>query len=121
MWSLVIYEAPFIFQRRDIMRTSRDMTLKEFMSVIEVGKERHEKRTAENIEVKVSAKIKNHNTILYLEVNNHTTGMNCKRGIFLDEFVNYEDPRGVLVKVLFNTVSETTDWYIYNERETGAC
>lgn len=96
------------------MNTSRDMTLEEFMSIIEESKEKHEKRTGENICVELTCKTSKFGPVLYLEVRNHKTNMNCKKGMFLDDFVKNEDPRHMLLKILFNTIVETSDWYICN-------
>lgn len=89
--------------------------IKELISVIKSGKEKHEKRTGEMICVDVTYTTGKYNSVLYLEVRNYTTNMCCKRGIPLDEFINSEDPRSVLIYIFGNTMRETTDWYVCNE------
>lgn len=85
--------------------------IKELISIIKSGKEKHEKRTGEIICVEVACKVGEYNSILYLEVRNHTTNLRCRRCIPFNEFVNYKYPRSFFIDIFGNAMRETSEWY----------
>ena len=89
--------------------------IKDLISVIKSGKEKHTKRTGEMICVEVTFKVGEYVTGLYLEVINYTTNLGCKKWMNLDDFVNSEDPRSVFIDILGNAMRETSEWYACNE------